>query len=132
MWAVRGMANKTNINIDGLIRYSEIKKKRTLEKVDLAIREIAINKGSINFNSVSQASGVSKSYLYKNDNIRKRIEELREQSSNSNKLCKTKMTESSKDIVIVAKNKKIKELESENKDLKEQLMILRGKLYETI
>ena len=42
------------------------------------------------------------------------------------------MTESSKDIVIVAKNKKIKELESENKDLKEQLMILRGKLYETI
>ena len=132
MWAVRGMANKININIDGLIRYSEIKKKRTLEKVDLAIREIAINKGSINFNSVSQASGVSKSYLYKNDNIRKRIEELREQSSNSNKLCKTKMTESSKDIVIVAKNKKIKELESENKDLKEQLMILRGKLYETI
>ncbi|WP_291565798.1 hypothetical protein [Clostridium sp. UBA2485] len=42
------------------------------------------------------------------------------------------MTESSKDIVIAAKNKKIEQLEKENKSLKEQLMILRNKLYDTI
>jgi hypothetical protein len=33
-------------------------------------------------------------------------------------------------LPIMAKDKKIKELEEENKKLKEQLEILRGKLYE--
>jgi len=36
----------------------------------------------------------------------------------------------SKDIIIAAKDKKIRELEEENKKLEEQLEILRGKLYE--
>ncbi|MBU3203584.1 hypothetical protein KPL30_05245 [Clostridium algidicarnis] len=35
-----------------------------------------------------------------------------------------------KDIIILAKDKKIKELEQENKKLKEQLEVLQGKLYE--
>ena len=39
-------------------------------------------------------------------------------------------TSKSKDIIIMAKDKKIKELEEENKKLKEQLEVLRGKLYE--
>ncbi len=38
----------------------------------------------------------------------------------------------SKDIIIIAKDKKIRELEEENKKLKEQLEILRGKLYENL
>lgn len=129
---MREMTNKTNINVDGLIRHAETKKKQTIEKVDLAIRKIITSKGSINFNSVSQTSGVSKSYLYKNAEIRERIEELRKQMNNSAKFLKKEMTESSKDIIIAAKNKKIHDLEKENKSLKEQLMILKGKLYDTI
>ncbi|MGL5277950.1 MAG: hypothetical protein ACRC8M_02555 [Cetobacterium sp.] len=39
-------------------------------------------------------------------------------------------TSKSKDIIIIAKDKKIKELEEENKKLKDKLEILRGKLYE--
>jgi len=42
------------------------------------------------------------------------------------------MTNSSKDIIIAAKNKKIMELEAENKQLKEDLKKLRGKLYESL
>lgn len=33
-------------------------------------------------------------------------------------------------LTIMAKDKKIKELQDENKKLKEQLEVLRGKLYE--
>lgn len=128
------MSNKTNININGLIKYAEEKKKATVEKVDLCIRTIIKNKGNINFNSVSQVSGVSKAYLYKNSVIRERIETLRDQSVGTlkSKYIKKEMTASSKDIVISSKNKKIKELEAENKRLKEQLKILQGKLYENI
>jgi cell division protein FtsB len=42
------------------------------------------------------------------------------------------LTETSKDIIIAAKNKRIKELEAENKQLKDELKVLRGKLYESL
>lgn len=49
-----------------------------------------------------------------------------------NQIAKYYKTDKSKDIIIMAKDKKIKELEEENKKLKKQLEILRGKLYERI
>jgi ribosomal protein L29 len=42
------------------------------------------------------------------------------------------MTDNSKDILLAAKTKKIKELEEENKNLKKELEVLRGKLYDTL
>ena len=39
------------------------------------------------------------------------------------------MTDNSKDVLLVAKTKKIKELEEENKQLKNELEALRGRLY---
>lgn len=73
-------------------------------------------------------------FLYNNEEVKKRIEELRKQqvSKEMNQRAKYDKTAKSKDIIIMAKDKKIKELEEENKKLKEQLEILRGKLYERI
>jgi predicted nuclease with TOPRIM domain len=92
------------------------------------------NKEKINFNTVSDASGVSKSYLYKNEDIRDRIERLREQQEGltSSKQVKTKMTNKSKDVLIAVKNKKIKQLEEEIHTLKNELKRLRGQMYENI
>lgn len=122
------MADKTI----GLKRHAEEKSKLTLEKVDKAIRELSFNNRKVNFNSISQESGVSKTYLYKNKEVRQRIEELRQQqvSREMNQRAKYDKTSKSKDIIIMAKDKKIREIEAENKKLKEQLEILRGKLYE--
>ena len=47
-----------------------------------------------------------------------------------NKRAKYDKLVKAKDIFITAKDKKIKDFESENKKLKEQLELLRGKLYE--
>lgn len=49
-----------------------------------------------------------------------------------NQRAKYNKTAKSKDIIIMAKDKKIKEIADENKKLKEQLEIIRGKLYEKI
>jgi hypothetical protein len=118
----------------GLKEYAKNKSKVTLEKVDNAIRELSLTEQKINFNSVSQLSGVSKTFLYNNEEIKKRLEELRDKqtSRTMNQRAKYDKTAKTKDIIIMAKDKKIKELEQENKKFKEQLEILRGKLYEKI
>lgn len=119
-------------NTKGLKEYAKQRSQMALEKVDKAIRELSLTEQKINFNSVSQLSGVSKTFLYNNQEIKKRIEELRDKqvSKTINQRAKYDKTSKSKDIIIMAKDKKIKELEEENKKLKEQLEILRGKLYE--
>ncbi|WP_252251334.1 DUF6262 family protein [Clostridium sp. VAP52] len=118
----------------GLKEYAKNKTKITLEKVDKAIRELSLTEQKINFNSVSQLSGVSKTFLYNNDDAKKRIEELRDKQVSKviNQRAKYDKTSKSKDIIIMAKDKKIKELENENRKLKEQLEVLRGKLYEKL
>ena len=121
-------------NTKGLKEHAKKRSQMALEKVDKAIRELSLTEQKINFNSVSQLSGVSKTFLYNNSEIKKRIEELREKqvSRTINQRAKYDKTSKSKDIIIMAKDKKIKELEEENKKLKEQLEVLRGKLYEKL
>ncbi|AQS10542.1 hypothetical protein CLOBY_26870 [Clostridium saccharobutylicum] len=121
-------------NTKGLKEYAKQKTQVTLGKVDKAIRELSLGQQKINFNSVSNLSGVSKTFLYNCEDIKKRIEQLRDKQVNNtiNQRAKYDKTSRSKDIIIIAKDKKIKELEYENKKLKDQLEILRGKLYERI
>lgn len=121
-------------NTKGLKEYAKQRSQMALDKVDKAIRELSLTEQKINFNSVSQLSGVSKTFLYNNQEIKKRIEELRDKQVNRtiNQRAKYDKTSKSKDIIIMAKDKKIKELEEENKKLKEQLEVLRGKLYEKL
>ena len=121
-------------NTKGLKEYALKRSQMALEKVDKAIRELSLTEQKINFNSVSQLSGVSKTFLYNNQEIKKRIEELRDKqvSKTINQRAKYDKTSKAKDIIIMAKDKKIKELEEENKKLKEQLEVLRGKLYKKL
>lgn len=119
-------------NTKGLKKYAQEKSKITLEKVNRAIRELSLNDEKINFNSVAIASGASKTFLYNNEDIKKRIEDLRQQqvSIEINQRVKYDKTAKSKDVIIMAINKKIKILEEENQKLNEQIKVLRGKLYE--
>lgn len=77
---------------------------------------------------------LSKTFLYNNSEIKKRIEELR--NKQIEKVIKQRLkydkTDKSKDIIITAKDRKIKQLQDENRKLKEQLEIIRGKLYEKL
>ena len=68
-------------------------------------------------------ANVSKGFVYQNEEIRSRIEKLRDsQKGIKPKQVKDKMTDNTKDVLLAAKNKKIKELESENKKLKDYLI----------
>jgi ACT domain-containing protein len=67
------MANK-NPNTGPLLRSIENKKQKALQKVENTIKEMIKQQQKINFNSVAEKSGVSKSFLYNYNDIRNRIE----------------------------------------------------------
>jgi predicted phage-related endonuclease len=129
--ASQGRKHKMAGNTKGLKEYAKNKSKIALEKVDKAIRELSLGEQKINFNSVSNLSGVSKTFLYNNAEIKQRIEELRDKQTEKviRQRLKYDKTDKSKDIIIMSKDKKIKELQEENRKLKEQLEVIRGKLY---
>jgi predicted RNase H-like nuclease (RuvC/YqgF family) len=115
--------SKTN----AIEKFAKKKTKLTLEKVDETIRNLSIKGEKINFNRISNESGVSKSFLYKNKETRKRIEKLRKQQIDQNK--KQSKTDATKDLLIESKDKKIRELRKENNELKKELEILRNNVY---
>ncbi|MBG9801523.1 DUF6262 family protein [Brevibacillus laterosporus] len=127
------MAN-ANPNINGILAHSRIKKEIAFQKVEEALKNMIKKQMKINFNSVSEESGVSKGFIYKNSILRDRIETLRRQQEGllSPKQVKRNMSDSSKDVIIASLRNRIKELESENKKLKEQLKLDFAKIYERI
>lgn len=120
-------------NTDGLKIFAQKKKEKTLQKVNETIQRLVREKCRINFNSVSMESGVTKTYLYNNQELRDKIEILRKQQEGlpSPKQIKREMTDASKDILIVAKNRRIKDQTNEIKKLKVELACLRGKIYDS-
>lgn len=125
------MASNHIRNTEGLLGFSQKKQLETAQRVDKSIKELIKLKGKINFNSVAAEAGVSKAYLYKHHEIRERIDMLRKQQEglSSSKQVKQKMTDASKDVLIAAKNKHIKELQDEIKRLKDILKRRYGDEY---
>lgn len=127
------MANK-NPNTNGLKKSTEEKTQKTIEKVEITLKEMIKKRSKINFNSVCQQSGVSKSFLYKNEQIKDRISTLRKQQEglNNHKNVKRNMSNDSKDVIIETLKKKNKDLMLENEKLKKQLQNNLGEIYKEI
>jgi uncharacterized alpha-E superfamily protein len=93
----------------------------------------------VNFNTVAKAANVTKSYLYAHEDVRERIEALRTQQSQerikqqwSERQQHQTRTDRTKDVLLAAKDRRIKALEVENRQLKEELKSAYGKLYEQV
>jgi len=82
---------------------------------------------------------VTKSYLYAHQDVRERIEALRTQQGQerferqwTERQQHQTRTDKTKDVLLAAKDRRIKELEVENRKLKEDLKVAYGKLYENL
>lgn len=106
----------------------------TQEKVNNAIQRLIKSNMCINFNSVANESGVTKKTLYDNKNIRERIEQLRYQQSQvpTPAQVKREMDDNNKDAIIASLKRKIKRLEAENKELKQQIKINYAEIYKQL
>lgn len=123
-----------NPNTEGILKHAKLKTEKTIQKVEEAIKKMIKKQMKINFNSVSEESGVSKAFLYRNTELRDQIETLRKQQegSPSIKQVKRNMSDASKDVIIASLRKRVKDLEKENKEIKKQLKVQLGKIYEGI
>ncbi|MEH7491273.1 DUF6262 family protein [Neobacillus niacini] len=119
-------------NTEAVVAYAKKKKEDTIEKVEQAINQLIKQNVRINFNTVTTAAGVSKSYLYNQPELRERIETLRKQQREikSPKIVRKNMSDENKDSLIQVFRDRIRELEKENKQLKDEIKRVNGKLYE--
>ncbi|MCD7857748.1 MAG: DUF6262 family protein [Clostridiales bacterium] len=115
----------------GLRESWEHRKSEALQKAKDAIKELEAANKAITFSSVSTKSGVSRSFLYDEPSIRKVIEKNREAGVNHeiNRRAKYDKTAQSKDVIIQAKDRRIRKLETENEELRAEVQRLRGLLY---
>ncbi len=122
----------------GLAAHAQSRKEHKRNAVENALTALLREQKLINFNTVAKAAAVSKAYLYSQADLRERIEALRQQSLEqvvreraASPLPREK-TDASRDLVILAKDRRIKELEEENRALKKQLQAALGKAYDQL
>jgi len=122
-------------NVEGMKNHSQRRSQEARNRVDQAIFRLIRENKPINFNTIAQSADVTKSYLYTQSDIRARIEALR-LSPVAPKQPRSpffhERTEASKDLLLAAKDRRIKALEEENSRLKEDLKKALGKLYEKV
>lgn len=132
------MSEKTwERNISGMVAHAHRRKEEKQEMVGKTITRLLRERQAVNFNSVAKAAGVSKTYLYSRSDIRERIEALRQQELEQAAReypspPVTGKTDRSRDLVILAKDRRIKELEAENRKLSQQLKVALGKAYDQL
>ncbi|PFM43774.1 transposase [Bacillus cereus] len=107
------------------------RKAATSQKVDEAIQRLIRANQNINFNSVANEAGIAKATLYNNQKFRKRIETLRHQQEHNPtpKQIKREMSDSNKDVIIESLRRRIKKVEEENKQLRNQLKVAYADVY---
>lgn len=110
------------------------RKAATYQKVDKAIQRLVRANENINFNSVANEAGVAKATLYNNHELRDRIESLRQKQAQdpTPKQVKREIDGHNKDAIIASLKRKIKKLDEENKELREQLKFAYAEVYKKI
>ncbi|HFJ9454251.1 MULTISPECIES: DUF6262 family protein [Bacillus] len=106
----------------------------TSQKVDEAIQRLLRANQNINFNSVANEAGIAKATLYNNQKFRKRIEILRQQQAQilTSKQIKREISDSNRDVIIESLKRRLKKMEEENKQLRNQLKVAYGDIYKQI
>lgn len=131
------MSEKTwKRNTAGLSAHANLRKEHKQQQVEEAIARLLHDHQTVNFNSVAKAAGVSKAYLYSQPHLRERIEALRqqevEQTVRERAARPTSKTDASKDLIILAKDRRIRELEEENRRLHKQLKNALSRAYDKL
>ncbi len=117
-------------NPDGLRSAAEQKKNEALERTNKAISQMVKQGKKINFQTVAEAAGVSVAYLYKYDEIKQRIDQLRKQQSSIKGLPpKQETSDESKKAIVANLKKRISDLQAEVRGLRDHIEVAEGRAF---
>jgi len=105
----------------------------TEQRAQAAISLLLKEQRPINFKTVAETAGISTAWLYEHKIIKERIMYLRAQQTPKAQVKippKEQASSASKDAMIIALRQRIQKLEKENRDLKRQVEVASGLLYQ--
>ncbi len=118
-------------NVEGLRQNAQQKRQEAIKRTDVGIQQLLKEKRSVNFKSVSEVAGVSTAWLYKQPEIKARIEQLREQGNQTKKAPpKQRASDASKNTIIKTLKERCSKLDAEVKGLRQQIEIAYGQVIE--
>jgi hypothetical protein len=129
---MKRQVNTWERNIEGLRSSAQIKAEQTKRRAEEAITLLLKEQRPINFTTVAQTARISTAWLYANEEIKMRIIHLRSQQTPSARVKippREQASSASKDAMIAALQKRVREQAEEIKDLKKQLEVAYGSLY---
>ena len=117
-------------NTSGLEAHAQQKRESAIKRTEDAINRLIKNKRPVNFKTVSEESGVSRTWLYKEPEIKDRINQIKNKQINksrSQRKVDNQLTNQSIDTSQIDELKnKIKKLETENYALRNHLEVVYG------
>lgn len=116
-------------NVNGLRQNAQKKREEAFHRTEEAIKQLIKDGRPVNFKTVAEIAEVSTAWLYKEPDIKSRIEHLREQGTRKQKLVpqEQKATDASKDAKYQALKKRLQEVEAVNRGLREHLEAIHGR-----
>jgi predicted RNase H-like nuclease (RuvC/YqgF family) len=114
-------------NVEGLRQSAQKKRQEALERTENAIKQLIKEGKTITFASVAEAAEVSPAFLYKEDELKARIDYLRSQSTQKKATPqKSKVSDASLIAINQTLKQRIKKLEAEVQGLRRQVEVAYG------
>jgi hypothetical protein len=116
-------------NTDGLRANAQAKAEQTQQRAEAAIALLLREHRPINFKTVAETAQISTAWLYANEEIKRRIIHLRAQQSPKAQVKlppKELASDASKDAMIAALRKRVKDQEAEIRELRKQVQVAYG------
>ena len=120
-------------NTRGLRAHAQEKAVETARRAEEAIARLLQEQRPVNFKTVAETAGISTAWLYGNEAVKQRIMHLRAQQVPAVQVkipLREQASSASKDAMITALRQRVKKLEEENRDLKRQVEVANGLLYQ--
>jgi predicted RNase H-like nuclease (RuvC/YqgF family) len=124
--------NQREHNIEGLRQAAQQKAQETRRRAEEAIALLLKQQHPINFKTVAETAQISTAWLYANAEMKMRILHLRSQQTPSAQVKippREQASSASKDGMIAALQKRIREQAEKIKELEKQLEVAYGPLY---
>lgn len=123
---------RTERKIEALKEATDRKRQEALDKTNAAIAKLLKEDKRINFPTVAKEAGVSVTYLYKYDDLKERINHLRKQQEETIKkpIAPQSASDKSKQVIINQLRERIKQLEADNRELRNKNEAVYGRLYQ--